>query len=314
MGTGGPSDGGSGCRRRRRLAGAVQLLMLVAAAWMSVATKQAPTRYCHIRQANTVPLPAPSLRPPRRTGSYVEAGLSSHTSVWATASSKYAGQQRNLYSTREQLGGYVVLSWHRRFSLGASFELAIPSGEQKLLGGELQAPELPNGGGGLQLAGHFKLSERLRLDWVNDIWLYGVVAQLGFQYARDENGSLVCPPLVSPASSRWRQPYITFVLRTQLTLGIAFGRTQLVVAVGARNVPHHIKGRTAIWTDDSPLDWRDAFSIYPYVFAGAQVRLAKGWSLIAGLVQPLYFDPIVFVPLLSVGIQYQPTARAWPGG
>ena len=181
METGGSSDGSVGCKRHRRLAGALQLVLLVAAAWMSAAS-YAHTRYCHIRQANTVPLPAPSLRPPRRSGSYVEAGVSSHTSLWATASNKYAGQQRNLYSTRERLGGYVVLSWHRQFSLGASFELGIPSGELNLLGGELQAPKLPNGGGGLQLAGHFKLSERLRLDWVNDIWLYGVVAQLGFQF------------------------------------------------------------------------------------------------------------------------------------
>jgi len=241
----------------------------------------------------------------------VEAGVGSHTSLWATANNKYAGQPRNLYSTREQLGGYVVLSWHRHFSLGASFEVAMPTGELNLLGGELQAPKLPNGGGGLHLAGHFKLSERLRLDWVNDIWLYGLVTQLGYQSSFYENDNLICPPVASQLDVLERQLYVTLVLRTQLTLGIDLGRVQLVLAAGARNVPHHIKGQTALRTDNSPpLDWRDAFSIYPYVFAGVQVRLAKGFSLVAGLAQPLYFDPVIYAPLVSVGLQFQPGASA----
>lgn len=316
MGSGGSIDDRACARRsgsRRRLSGALQLVVLLISAWMSAATSVYHPTICHIRQANTVPLPAPSLRPPRQTGSYLETGVSSHTSFWASASNKYSGQQRNLYSTREQVGGYVVLSWQRYFSLGASFEIAIPSREQRLLGGDLAAPSLPNGGGGLHLAGHFRLSKRLRLDWVNDIWLYGVVANMGFQYGVGNNED-ECPPVVSPATEQWRQPYVTFVLRSQLTLGIAFGRTQLVLAVGARNLPHHIKGPTDRPIGNLPLKWRDTFSIYPYVFAGAHIRLAKGFSLIAGLVQPLYFDPVVYTPLLSVGFHFQPAAPAWPGG
>lgn len=301
---------------RERAPLALQLALLALAGLLSVATSPVhPHRVCHIRQATTVPAPAPLQRPPRFEAGTVEAGVESLATTWARAKRSLAGQELDLYGARAQLGGYLVFSFQRWLSLGASFEVAPPGSEVRVLSGPLGPPPDAAGGGGLQVGFHFRLSRRCRLDWVSDFWLYGQPTRMRYQ-GSEQVGSYgsadaLCPAPDAGAASTSDETFTMFVLRSQLSLGVDFGRVRLVAAIGLRNVPHHITGGEASWSAMG-LFHREAHTIYPYLWLGAALQLAEGLSATVGLLQPLWGDPMAYAPGVGIGLHVVPGDD--PGG
>jgi hypothetical protein len=273
---------------------------------------------CHVRQTQTMPVPAASLRPPRRRGGYWEWGLASHTALWATRGVP-DDRRLDLYVARQHVAGYLAFSFQRWLSLGASAEIATGGGEVEASPGPLGPPGGVMGGSGLHLGFHFTLSSRMQLDWVSDFWFYsvryGIASQAPIQrydplYREYEDGPCP-PPEPKPAPLAYRR--VHFVMRTQLTWGLALGRHQLVVALGARNVPHHVRDGPESWNAVTHiLERRVAHTIYPYVYVGGHFRLSRRFSLSAGLTQPLWHDPAVFVPVVTLGLHFVSAEPGWP--
>jgi hypothetical protein len=283
------------------------VLLLGAAALLSIATSESETQYCNRRQSGTLVPPAPSLRAPRRSGSYTELGVESHTLLWAGAAPAVAGRTPDLYVGREVLAGRLVFSWQRHFSLGASFEVLPPGGEARAVSGPLGATSGVSGSVGLHLAVHLRVSRRCRLIWTNDLWLHA----RAYRGVAQDAGSLGSPcPAPDPTKVPWDGIDLSFVGRTQVTFGWELGRVQVLWGAGARNVPHHAVDAPPVW-NAGDLDPREVHAVVPYVLLGAEVRLHVDLALVAGVSQALLFYPVLWAPQVHLGLTWTPGAVSW---
>jgi hypothetical protein len=298
-------------RRSRRnlllLQRAALVVLMLGAAFLSIASSK--RTYC-VRRAAVVPLPAPSMRPAKQASGYVEAGLASDTAIWAKPPKRLAGRNVGLYVPREQLGGFLAFSPHPIVSVGTSFEYGLGAGAVPISKGLIPPPKRGVGGGGLHFSLHFKLSPMVTLDWTSDVWGYEIPSRVA--YTEKPSGG-DCPDY----DSSWSDKIISTrlaIARTQLAVGLDFGRSHLTLGMGLRNHPYNDDATEEAHWDDDDIGPRLEHAAYPYIHAGWEIHITEWAHATVGIYQPLNFDPVIYAPIIGVSFRITQVVRKFVGG
>lgn len=256
-----------------------------------------PKTYC-IRRSAVVPVTAPSLRPARQASGIVEAGVGNDTVLWAKPPKKLEGRNVGLYVPRDQVAGYLLFSPHRAVSMGASWETGIGRGAVPISKGLIDPPESTLGGGGFHFSLHLKLNRMVTLDLGCDLWGYGIPSRIAYIQASR------CDNLPDPGTwDRMTKNTTMFIWRTQVAFGLALGWSHLTIAFGARNQPHNVDQSKEVHYYADDIEPRLDDTVYPYLHVGWEIHIRKWVHVTVGAYQPLRFDPIIYAPILGVGLR-----------
>ena len=164
-----------------------------------------------------------------------------------------------------------------------------------------------SGSVGLHLAVHLQVSRRCRLIWTNDLWLHA----WAYRSVAQNAGAYGSPcPAPDPTEAPRDDTELSFVGRTQVTFGWELGRVQVLWGAGVRNVPHHVVDAPPVW-NTSALDPREVHAVVPYALLGAEVRLHADLALVVGASQALLFYPVIWAPLVHLGLTWTPGSASW---
>lgn len=258
-----------------------------------------PTRYC-IKRSALVPMPSPIQRPATQSTGYVEAGLSNDTLLFAQGPKRLAGRNVGLYVPRNQFAGYLLFSPHPAISIGSSWEAGLGVGSIPISAGTLSSPKQSIGGGGFHVSAHFKLNERVTLDWGCDIWIYRILSHVSYAPC-DIDGKLLERPTNDLFAS------VFPLVRSQLSVGFKLGWSQLTVSLGARNQPYNAEYTEESHYTTATINPAISQAFYAYAHIGWEIHATEWLHFSINAYQPLTFDPIIFYPTVGVNIRITQT-------
>ena len=258
--------------------------------------------YC-VRRAALVPVPAPSLRPARQASGKVEFHVSSETLSFARAPKKLAGSNVGLYVPRHQLSGALVGSPHPMFNLGVSFETGLPEGAIPISKGLIDPPTRAIGGIGAHFGIDVKASSRLTISLSYDLWPYWIQSRIAYYDLGTNGGS--CDGLPDPNTWNHKsRSTLTFLTRAQLGLGIDMDWSYLTLGAGIRNQPYNVDATREEHLTSSSIGPEVAQKPYPYIYASWEIRATNWLGISLAVYQPLYFDPIVYAPVIGINLRF----------